>query len=388
MTEKPTLHVPMVANCLRSETFFGQHFPFVVQIIFVFCILCLGCTVASHDKLRINPRNEATAKRQFLVETARQILEPPLKSTSVSDGFALLVGVEDANVSIKGFQTLRYPSEEVKRMRECLETSGYRVKTLINEQATRQNILRWVRFFSNLRGRNRLFFYYTGHGTIYGKEAVTQHKTEITGIYPHLVPEAWVDIEGRLIESIYSPLGTHPPPKSLPDQVVDRINRSFFLMPYQPPVGIDTGPFHKFRELVGYDEIAAIISKSSSTEKILIIDACSAGLPKSPIFNPLPAYSHDIQRQGYAFLTVINANENMKIYENVFTPVIVSGLQGNADLSGNRDGVVSVFELIRYANAHWSRTQLSYGIRPNQMSHMLFGSTDIPVTIRKKRSRP
>lgn len=326
----------------------------------------------------------AAEPKDFLRLTRGQVLPAELKSGSVSDGFALLVGVATTNVSIEGFERLRFPEQEVEGMYRCLSASGYRVKPLLNETATRDNILKWLNFFSNLGGRNRLLFYYTGHGTIYGKQIVHLNGTRVTGIYPHLEPTAWADIENRLVDAIYSPLDSRPPPAPLPRTVNDRIDRSFFLLPYQPAKGADSGPFHKFYQVVGYDEIAAIFARSTATEKVIIIDACSAGLPKPPIFNPLPSYVYDIQRQGFVFFTLISPDEGIKIPENQFTPVIEPGLWGEADLEGDRNGIVTAFELIRHGNVRWRHRVGAYGMRPNQMNHMIFGSADIPITMTNK----
>jgi hypothetical protein len=366
---------------------------YLITLLILFCFHkishadCGFPTLPSSTEYKLSDQ----ALRGFLESTNQQVLPSPLKNTNVSDGFALLVGVADTNVRLPEFPKLRYPEKEVKLMRKYLRASGYRVKTLLNSEATRHNILQWLIALSRIGGKNRFIFYYTGHGAIYGKIPVKYKKEYVQGIFPYLDQDARSKIEQCLTKAIYEPLGLEPfPPESIPSQVWERINRSFFLLPYQQPSRKDdTGPFDEFQELVGYDEIAAILaSNSENPEKIVMIDACSAGFPKPPIFNPLPKYSPRIQRQGFVFLSLITPDEQMKIYENVFTPVMASAIMGGADTSGDGDGIVTAFELVSYANRLWRKLQTSWGIQPNQMNHMIFGSDDIPITVSSKGRHP
>jgi hypothetical protein len=355
-----------------------------INLITVLLLLVLGCAGSPDQREPPGARSTTAAEKRFLQQTRGQVLDRRLRSASISDGFALLVGVADTNVRHENFEVLRYSAMEVERMRACLHACGYRVKTLVNEDATYDNIIHWLKFFAGLHGRHKLLFYYSGHGTIYG-EVILDGKP-VHGIDTRLTPDAWDCIEKRLIESIYAPLGAPPPSRPWPPTVSERVNRSFFLLPFQSPRDGDPGPFNKFQKLVGYDEIAAILAKSGAAEKIVIIDACSAGLPKAPIFTPLPHYSYDLQRQGFTFLTLISADEELKIREGQFTPVVASGLGGEADHVGDNDKIITTFELIRYANAQWRSLMGPYGMRWNQMNHMIFGSADIPLTVSRERS--
>jgi hypothetical protein len=363
---------------------------FLITLLILFCFYKISRADCAFQALPPSSDYKLSdqALRGFLESTNQQVLPSQLKNTNVSDGFALLVGVADTNVRIPEYPKLRYPEKEVKLMRKYLRASGYRVKTLLNGEATRHNILRWLIALSRIGGKNRFIFYYTGHGTIFGKNPIKYKKEDVQGIFLHLHREARRKIEQCLTEAIYEPLGVKPlPTESIPSQVKERISRSFFLLPYQPPRKDDTGPFAKFREMVGYDEIAAILaSNSENPEKIVMIDACQAGFPKPPIFNPLSKYSPRIQRQSFVFLSLITPDEQMKIGENVFTPVMASAVKGRADTSG--DGIVTAFELVSYANRRWRKLLTSWGIQLNQMNHMIFGSDDIPITVVSKRRRP
>lgn len=352
---------------------------FIAVLLFFIGLACSH--KSTHRRTELNIVTNPEIFRDFLDETSEQVLPLQLRTTSVSDGFALLVGVEDANVSIANFSKLNFPAKEIELMRDCLSESGYRVKTLVNEEATRSNILEWIKHIASLKGRNRFLFYYTGHGTIYGINPVKNKSGEIDGIYNFFDKNADDKIIKKLIEMIYGPLGCNPPFDQLPKKAKHRINQSFFLIPYQPPVGNDTGPFEQFHELVGYDEIADSLSNASFPEKIIMIDACSAGLPKQPIFSPLPSYFYNIQRQSYAFFTLISENEKMKIFENQFTPIVALGLAGAADDYGNGDGTITAFELINFANVFWDSSYENRGLQFNQLSHMIFGTYDIPITV-------
>jgi hypothetical protein len=354
-------------------------FSFIITLLILSCFH--GSSLAGCGFQTLPPSKESKlsdqALRGFLESTNQQVLPSPLKNSNVSDGYALLVGVADTNACLSDFPKLRYPEKEVKLMRKYLRASGYRVKTLLNGEATRHNILQWLIALSGIGGKNRFIFYYTGHGTIFSK------------ILPYLNhQEDKSKIVQCLTNAFYEPLGVKSlPSESIPSRVWERINRSFFLLPYQHNRKDDAGPLDEFRELVGYDEIAAILASNSETpEKIVMIDACSAGFPKPPIFNPLPVYSPRIQRQSFVFLSLINADEQMKIIEDVFTPVMASAIKGNADTSG--DGIVTAFELVTYANRKWRPLQTSWGIQPNQMNHMIFGSDDIPITVVSKGRHP
>jgi hypothetical protein len=318
--------------------------------------------------------------RKFLNSISESILDERLQATPTFQGYALLIGIDSANVDIADFQRLQFPSREAKLLANVLQQSGYRVKTLINEQATRENILKWFKFIVCLSGRHRIFFYYSGHGTIYGKYPIEENGNLITGIYPFLEQQLWETIETRFMESLDFP-NQNALELELTKKYVERLNQSFFLIPYQEDRDDNHGPYQKFHSLVGYDELADILSTSKSPEKMFIIDACSASMPKNPIFDPLPVYAYELQRQGYMFFSLIKKNEKMEVIDGEFTPIIAEGLKGAADRAGDQDGVVTAFELIKFANTLWKSILQTWGVRHNRMNFILYGSDDFPLTI-------
>ena len=319
--------------------------------------------------------------RKFLNSTSESILDERLQATPTSQGYALLIGIDSANVDIADFQRLRFPCREAKLLANVLRQSGYRVKTLINEQATRENILQWFKFIVCLSGRHRILFYYSGHGTIYGNHPIEANGGLITGIYSSLESSLWKTIETRFIELLDFPNQNVLEIKDLPKKYVERLNQSFFLIPYQEDRVDNPGLYRKFHSLVGYDELAHILSTSKSPEKMFIIDACSASMPKNPIFDPLPVYAYELQRQGYMFFSLIKKNEKMEVIDGEFTPIIAEGLKGAADRAGNQDGVVTAFELIKFANTLWQSILQTWGVRHNRMNFILYGSDDFPLTV-------
>ena len=179
---------------LRSGLFLREVHSHVSASSFLITLLILFCfhevspadcgfqTLPPSTEYKLNDQ----ALRGFLEDTNQQVLPSQLKNTNVSDGFALLVGVADTNTRLSGFPKLRYPEKEVKLMRKCLRASGYRVKTLLNSEATRHNILQWLIALSRICGKNRFIFYYTGHGTIYGKIPFKYKNGYVQGILRRL----------------------------------------------------------------------------------------------------------------------------------------------------------------------------------------------------------
>jgi hypothetical protein len=75
--------------------------------------------------------------------------------------------------------------EDVRRISEVLTKSGYEITTLLEEQATANNILlAMIAFSRKAKSGDALFFHYSGHGG----QVRDQNGEEITGIDSTLIP--------------------------------------------------------------------------------------------------------------------------------------------------------------------------------------------------------
>jgi hypothetical protein len=127
----------------------------------------------------------------------------------------------------------------------------------------------------------------------------------------------------------------------------------FYYSGHAGPAGMELGA-----ERLGFDELRALVSRSSADAKVAIVDACEAGLltqvkgasAEPALSFPLPS---DETVQGTAFIasTAVGeaAQESAAIGGSFFTHHLEIGLRGAADADG--DGRVTLAEAFRYTAA-------------------------------------
>lgn len=286
------------------------------------------------------------AWRQFSDDTTNRVLDERLRSHKETlFGYALVVGINEYGQ--KGSETiklrnLKHPKREALEMKSILETCGYRVKLLVDQEATKEAILQWITLISEKCGKEKFLFYFSGHGTVYE----TKRKQSFSG-----------------------------------NELNDLASKSIFsLVPHQPPPLPSSEP--SSISLISFDEIMNILKQSSSPEKLFFIDACLAKENWACPSYPLPVYLSQLETQGFFFLSLFK-EQNL---DGEFSPVILDALRGRADASGggNNDGVVSMFETITYVNEGLKKIYLNFGIKENRVKYICYGNGDLPITI----SRP
>ncbi len=253
--------------------------------------------------------------------------------------YGLLVGVNQPN---DDFTELKGPSEEIKNLARFLKKQQYIVKTLVNEAATKPAILSWLAaIMSKTNSEDRILFYYTGHAS------------------------TLKDLAGNL-----------DPNLQLKSQ--DTLATTFFLLPYQKQE-------QDLKEIISMREIVELLNlKQDSSfirQRVLILDACYGGyfVNVSPLTCNM--FDNEMPPDGFYALTSLKA----EIYDGQYGPIILEGLRGGADciLSGNENGIVSLFELTPYLEHEVKR---KFGVpRGEKYSsrYIFVGSGEVALTLAK-----
>ena len=103
-------------------------------------------------------------------------------SSMIAKDYVLLVGVGEFKSS-KLFQPFDI-SNDIEKIKKVLIanklTKDYQIIELINSKATKQNILSTFRDIANKATLNdRVFFYYTGHGTAYSDSSIWKYLRKV-----------------------------------------------------------------------------------------------------------------------------------------------------------------------------------------------------------------
>ena len=295
---------------------------------------------------------------EFREYSDNMILYPKLRAHPEGRGYALVIGINEDNYKMT--KTLSKSKDEANQMKQILEASGYAVKILIDDEATKQNILGWVTFLGDIsRIGDTMIIYYSGHGTT------------LKGRYTEL---------GSYVRSEYSckPFGNSTSKEEY--SYLKEILYDFYVIPYQ---GSD--PVEKLYSLVGSHELSRVLKKSKFSVKVVLLDACSAH--GTIIHPPSPAsvYHYELKRQGYLFSCMLKET----IWEGEFSPLIFEGLEGSADSDtdrriGNGDGFVSMFELINFVDNRWKAIYRRAGLVHQGITSTIYCAGDILLTVAQK----
>lgn len=86
------------------------------------------------------------------------------KRPAGTQGFAIVVGVSEYSEQ-SGLAKLRYAAKDATEVSIALEASGYQVRTLLNENATRSLVRKAVRDLKvSAASSDQVLFYFSGHG--------------------------------------------------------------------------------------------------------------------------------------------------------------------------------------------------------------------------------
>ncbi len=110
-------------------------------------------------------------------------------------------------------------------------------------------------------------------------------------------------------------------------------------------------------DVVSYDELKALVARSSAEAKVVIVDACEAGAltqvkgakPSEAVNFPLP--KDEVQGTAFIASTAVgeSAQESVILGGSFFTHHLEVGLRGAADADG--DGLVTLAEAFRYTSS-------------------------------------
>lgn len=242
----------------------------------------------------------------------------PLPHSLLSDsgyGFALLVGINDYNSSPMILPKLGAPAGEVKTLEKILKKNHYVVKTLTDQEATRENIQRWLNCLGRkARANDRLLFYFAGHG---GNLLDLARKMDIP------TREKYWD---RISKS--STIGEDGQEKD-----------ELLLCVYQEKQTV-------LSEFLFMDEVTRWMSVSSAHQQLVWIDACYSGNMNKIFRLPLNFYTYRLLNDGFFAVTGIKD----PVQDGKYGKVMLEGMLGEADklFAGNGDGRISLYEMTIY----------------------------------------
>ena len=227
---------------------------------------------------------------------------PAAGSPYYGESWALLIGVDRYRDS--RIPSLRYAVNDVEEMRRTLEAFGFRVITLLNEQATLASIEAAFRRLATLGDKDRLVVFFAGHG-----ESVRLPKGSEEGfLVPHDADRS------RLVQT------------AIPMRDIDRLGER--LPPKHILFVLDA--CHSGFGFVGFRDIEPEVKG----------DAYYLAATQKPVVQVLTAGETGqkaTEREGHG----------------VFTRWLAQGLRGAADRDG--DGVITANELAAWVEPHVTR---------------------------------
>ena len=201
---------------------------------------------------------------------------------------ALVIGINEYE---HGWSPLSEAASDANRLAQTLSDQGFDVTLLLNDAASKSEILRILQteLPSKLTPKTRFLFYFAGHGQTY--------KT---------------------------PSG---------------VNQGF-IIPVDGQLQSDRDGLHTYISMSELKEV--FTSYLPSKHNTIIFDSCFSGimLTRGLKANRNPLKSKKLE-YGVSILTAGSQNE--KATDGLFTPTLIEGLKGSADR--NQDGIVSFNEL-------------------------------------------
>jgi hypothetical protein len=256
-------------------------------------------------------------------------------------GFALLVGINDYNNDFF-LPKLKAPIGEIQKLEAILKDNNYVVKTLIDSQATRQNLKRWLTCLGKRAHlSDRLLFYFAGHGG------------DLFWVASHIGGEAR-------------------------NKYWERIRRAHETKADQLALCLYQHQSNSLSEMVFIEEITEWVAASSAHQQIVWIDACYSGNMNIIFQLPLQFYTYRLLNDGFFAITGIKA----PVFDGLYGKFMLKGLRGAADdtLAGNSDGRVSLYELTNYADHHLRKETVANSGITFKSRYILVGSGELFLT--------
>ena len=207
---------------------------------------------------------------------------------------ALVVGIDQYS---QGWPALRASVSDARKVEDVFRRQGFRVYLLLNQQATKAEILRHLYDVipPDLSANDRFVFYFSGHGQT--ERVVGGHEMG------YLIP-----VDGRKAN------------------------------------GQD-----QFSTYLSMEEIKTVLmNKYNAKHVLLVADACFSGLlARGGNIRPVDV-QQALRQEGRMVLTAGQQDE--PAVDGLFTSVFVQGISGAADANG--DGYVTFNELVLYSQQH------------------------------------
>jgi formylglycine-generating enzyme len=217
-----------------------------------------------------------------------------------ANSIALVVGVDDYT---QGWPRLQEAVNDAEKMAARLSADGFTVYKLLNQQATKEEILKYLHDVipPKLGPGDRFVLYFSGHG---------QTEGGVSGQLGYLVPATGKKGQGKDL-------------------------------------------FHTYLSMKEIRNI--LIDKYRARHVLLVADACFSGLLTGRMAGSSPSAAAAMAKSGKMVITAGGKGEPAE--DGLFTDMLLKGLGGEADT--NRDGYVSFAELALFGQQR--TTQQSEG---------------------------
>ena len=212
---------------------------------------------------------------------------------------ALVIGVNGYD---RGWPPLAEAANDAQKMATVLSDQGFDVTLLLNEAATKYAILKQLQTVlpSKLSKKTHFLFYFAGHGQTY---------TTPSGV------------------------------------------KQGFIVPVDGKLESDRDALHTYVSMSELKEV--FTSYLPSKHNSIIFDSCFSGLMLS---RGLKMRAPNFKKRSLEYgVNILSAgSQNEKAADGLFTPTLISGLKGSADL--NEDGLVTFSELSKFTHKKVRRT--------------------------------
>jgi uncharacterized caspase-like protein len=239
---------------------------------------------------------EGTRKAEVIRQASVSDLQP-----YYSKSWAIVIGVDKYPTGDYSTPNLRFAVSDAKRVAKKFEELGFKVNTLLDEEATRRNILQLLEDIGTKKATNndRILFYFAGHGTTKEKA----NKESVGYILPH-----------------------------------------------------DYSPSQHFATAISLSELKAISSHILAKHMLYLMDSCFSGdiltgLRSSERKTSFDKYIEQAtMRRSHVVISAGGKNETAKEEGGggIFTSVLLEALSQPSDKPWANDGFVTATELALY----------------------------------------
>ena len=138
---------------------------------------------------------------------------------------------------------------------------------------------------------------------------------------------------------------------------VDENGKAWLMAPEAKIDGVKSKRFK--RTALSVQEIYRLVQESKARQKLIVLDACHSGGSKGD--ESIAALSLNDISPGKGVLELLSCDADQVSYENkelkggVFSHFLAKGIAGDADVEGDKDGLVSADELYKFAHRRTHR---------------------------------